>query len=102
MDAIREIARGGTVLSPIVASKVMQNLAAVSAGAGRRQIWELAVRELEILETLQQGLRNADIAIRLDISTRTVEAHVGNIIAKLGAQSRTEAVRIAVEKKIIP
>jgi DNA-binding NarL/FixJ family response regulator len=102
VDAIREIARGGTVLSPIVASKVMQNLAAVSAGAGRRQTWELTVRELEILETLQQGLRNADIAIRLDISTRTVEAHVGNIIAKLGAQSRTEAVRIAVEKKIIP
>ena len=102
VDAIREIASGGTVLSPNIASKVIQNLAAVSAGSSRRQTWELTVREIEILEMLYQGLRNADIAGRLAISPRTVEAHVGNIIAKLGAQSRTEAVRIGVEKKIIP
>jgi DNA-binding NarL/FixJ family response regulator len=100
VDAIREIAAGGTVLSPNVASKVIQNLA-VSTGTSRRQTWELTVREIEILEMLYQGLRNADIAGRLAISPRTVEAHVGSIIAKLGAQSRTEAVRIGVEKKII-
>ena len=101
VDAIREIASGGTVLSPVVASKVIQNLAAVSAGTSRRQTWDLTVREIEILEMLYQGLRNADVAGRLEISPRTVEAHVGNIIAKLGAHSRTEAVRIGVEKKII-
>ncbi len=50
-------------------------------------------------EALVDAIR--EIASRLDISPQTVEAHVGNIIAKLGAQSRTEAVRIAVEKKII-
>jgi hypothetical protein len=44
---------------------------------------------------------NAEIAERLAISPRTVEAHVGNIISKLGAQTRTETVRIAVEKRII-
>jgi len=46
-------------------------------------------------------MRNADIAGKLSISPRTVEAHVGNIISKLGAQSRTEAVRIAVNKNLI-
>ena len=100
ISAIREIAGGGTVLSPNVASKVIQNLATMSGGR-QRQTWELTVREIEILEMLYQGLRNAEIAERLSISPRTVEAHVGNIIAKLGAQSRTEAVRIAVEKHII-
>jgi DNA-binding NarL/FixJ family response regulator len=100
ISAIREIAAGGTVLSPNVASKVIQNLADMSRGR-QRQTWELTVREIEILEMLYQGLRNAEIADRLSISPRTVEAHVGNIIAKLGAQSRTEAVRIAVDKRII-
>ncbi len=100
ISAIREIADGGTVLSPNVASKVIQNLATMSGGR-QRQTWELTVREIEILEMLYQGLRNAEIAERLAISSRTVEAHVGNIISKLGAQSRTEAVRIAVEKRVI-
>ena len=100
IDAIREIANGGTVLAPSVASKVIQNLA-VTSGARPRERWELTIREIEILEMLYQGLRNSEIAGRLALSQRTVEAHVGNIIAKLGAQSRTEAVRIAVEKKVI-
>ena len=100
ISAIREIAGGGTVLSPTVASAVIQNLATMSGGR-QRQTWELTVREIEILEILYQGLRNAEIAERLAISPRTVEAHVGNIISKLGAQSRTEAVRIAVSKNLI-
>ena len=59
------------------------------------------MREIEILEMLYQGLRNAAIGDRLKISTRTVEAHVGNVISKLGAQNRTEAVQIALRDRII-
>ena len=66
-----------------------------------RQTEELTVRELEVLELIFQGLRNNDIGEQLSISGRTVEAHVRSIIAKLGAQSRTEAVRIAVEMNLI-
>ena len=54
-----------------------------------------------VIDLNERTTTNAEIAERLSISPRTVEAHVGNIIAKLGAQSRTEAVRIAVEKRII-
>ena len=99
--AVREIARGGTVLSPDVASKVIENLAEVSDAGRPKRISELTVREIEILEMLFQGMRNAAIGDRLEISTRTVEAHVGNVISKLGAQSRTEAVKIALENRII-
>ena len=59
------------------------------------------MRELEVLELLYQGLRNADIARRLRISARTVETHVSNIISKMGARGRTEAVKIAAEKGLL-
>jgi len=62
---------------------------------------ELTLREIEVLELMHQGIRNANIAKRLSISPRTVEAHASSIISKLGARSRTEAIRIALEKGLI-
>ncbi len=53
---------------------------------------ELTARELEILQLLKDGLRNAAIAARLFLSERTVENHVSSILRKLGARSRGEAV----------
>ena len=53
------------------------------------------------MELMREGIRNTEIAQRLNISSRTVEAHISRIISKLNAHSRTEAVRIAVEKRII-
>jgi DNA-binding NarL/FixJ family response regulator len=98
--AVRRIQEGGAVLPPHIASKVIKGYA-LAGGREPRQVTELTVREVEILELLYQGLRNADIATRLGISHRTVEAHVSNIISKIGAGSRTDAVRIAVERRLI-
>ena len=53
---------------------------------------ELTARELEILQLLGEGLRNATIAERLFLSERTVENHVSAILRKLSARSRAEAV----------
>jgi DNA-binding NarL/FixJ family response regulator len=101
VQALRDIAEGGVVLPPSIASKVMRGYIA-SPGNGRESdLWELTVRELEILELLSEGLRNAEIARQTSISIRTVEVHVRNIISKLGAKSRTDAVRIALEKGLI-
>lgn len=55
----------------------------------------LTRREAQILGLMQDGLRNAAIAKRLYLSTRTVDHHVSMILAKLGAKSRTEAIDIA-------
>jgi DNA-binding NarL/FixJ family response regulator len=101
IEALDEIARGGVVLPPRIASKIMRSYASDSAGESRRPTWDLTVREIEVLECLHEGLRNADIASRLDISPRTVETHVSSIISKLGARSRTEAVRKAVQGSLI-
>ena len=101
VEALTEIAAGGAVLPPPIASKVMRSYGSDSASVRTRPLWDLTVREIEVLEVLHQGLRNAEIAQLLAISPRTVEAHVWSIISKFGAQSRTDAVRIAVERGLI-
>ena len=93
IHALDEIARGGVMLPPRIASKIMRSYASDSVSESRNPRWDLTVREIEVLECLHEGLRNADIASRLDISPRTVETHVSRIISKLGAHSRIEAVR---------
>lgn len=53
---------------------------------------ELTDRELEVLEHVAAGARNREIAQQLRVSIKTVEFHLGNILGKLSARSRTEAV----------
>ena len=101
VEALREIAMGGAVLSPTIASKVMRTYAASTSSRDDRTLGDLTLREVDILELMHQGLRNQEIARRLSISIRTVESHVSAVLAKLGAQTRTQAVRVGVEKYLI-
>ena len=61
----------------------------------RSNLGGLTDRELEVLNLLDAGLRNADIAARLHLSEKTVGHHVSSILGKLGVSSRLEAVRRA-------
>ena len=54
----------------------------------------LTEREIEILQLLDEGLRNADIARRLYVSPKTVDHHVSSILSKLGVKTRQEAARV--------
>ena len=62
----------------------------------------LTVRELDVLDLLTQGLPNKAIAARLGISDQTVKFHVAAICGKLGAANRTDAVRRALRRGLIP
>lgn len=55
----------------------------------------LTLREAEVLSLMATGLRNKEIAARLGISERTATFHVGNVLSKLGADGRVEAISIA-------
>ena len=61
----------------------------------------LTPRELEVLHVLAEGLPNKAIAQRLGISDQTVKFHLASICGKLGAQNRTDAVRIAIQRGLI-
>jgi NarL family two-component system response regulator LiaR len=62
---------------------------------------ELSERELAVLGLVADGLTNAEIAGRLWIAESTARFHVSNILSKLGAHNRAEAVRLAIERKLI-
>lgn len=104
IEALRDVAGGGVVLPPNIASKVVRSYNPSSASGYRESAQgseALTVRELDVLELLFHGYRNAEIATRLSISVRTVEVHVRNVMAKMGAQSRTDAVRLALDRGLI-
>ena len=62
---------------------------------------DLSEREREVLAWLVEGLNNREIAERLMISNSTVKNHLSNIFSKMGTTSRTQAVALAVEHKIV-
>jgi DNA-binding NarL/FixJ family response regulator len=61
----------------------------------------LTQREHDVLVKMSEGLSNLEIAARLFLSESTVKTHVSNVLFKLDAKRRTEAIRIAKEKKIV-
>ena len=91
LNCIRAVYAGKTVVSPGVASKL----------ASRLREEQLTPRELEILTLVGQGLSNKLIARALDITEGTVKTHVKNVLEKLDATSRTEALAVAARRGLI-
>jgi DNA-binding CsgD family transcriptional regulator len=61
----------------------------------------LTLREEEVLKLMSEGLRNKEIAARLGITERTATFHVGNVLSKLGADGRVEAIHFARQRGLI-
>jgi DNA-binding NarL/FixJ family response regulator len=71
-------------------------------GEKRARKGPLSRREYEVLELLAEGCSNKEIARRLIVSDSTVKFHVTSILNKLGVNGRTEAVSVAMKRRILP
>jgi DNA-binding NarL/FixJ family response regulator len=103
-DAIRSVWAGQSRISPSMASKLLNEFAAMSKASGdRSQIPapRLTDREMEVLRLVAKGMNNRDIAKELYISENTVKNHIRNILEKLHLHSRMEAVVYAVREKLL-
>jgi len=99
-QAIRVVSQGGSLLQPMVASKLMRHISGES-GDDQPPQESLTEREMEVLGLLAQGKPNKEIAGDLFISERTVKFYVSAILGKLGAGNRTEAVAIAAQRGLV-
>jgi len=95
-DAIRTVHAGGSLLEPGVTTRLLDHVR-----EDRVQREPLTPRELEVLRLISEGLHNSEIAERLFVTERTVKFHVSSILAKLGADNRTEAVALATRRGLI-
>jgi NarL family two-component system response regulator LiaR len=95
-NAVRRAAQGQSTLAPEAAQ------ALITATTRPPSVgYDLTEREREVLVLMIEGLNNREIAERLFISGSTVKNHVSSILSKLGTVSRTQAVAMAVENKIL-
>jgi DNA-binding NarL/FixJ family response regulator len=92
VHAIERVAAGGDYIDPALMPQAL---------AGRAPSDLLTAREREILQLLADGMSNGDVAERLFISQETVKSHVRHILTKLEADTRTQAVAIALREAMI-
>jgi DNA-binding NarL/FixJ family response regulator len=106
-EAVRRVAGGDAVFSPRLAGFVLDAFAAEQPqGASpsvdaERELDQLTPREREVLRHIARGYMYKEIALRLGISTKTVEAHVSAVLRKLQLSSRHELSRWAVQRRLV-
>jgi DNA-binding NarL/FixJ family response regulator len=107
VDAIRRVQEGDAVFSPRLAGFVLDafagggGAAAPAAGAFDAELDQLTPREREVLRHIARGYLYKEIAQRLGISVKTVEAHVSAVLRKLQLSTRHELSRWAVERRLV-
>lgn len=92
MAAVREIRRGGSPISPIIARQLLGEIRPDPREAPRPMASPLSEREYEVLNLLARGFSNAECAEILTVSSNTIGTHVKNIYRKLEVNSRAEAL----------
>ena len=103
-DAVRRVAGGDAVFSPRLAGFVLDAFAGqegpgqVGAVSGDPELDQLTAREREVLRHIARGYMYKEIAVRLGISAKTVEAHVSAVLRKLQLSNRHELSRWAVQR----
>ena len=103
MAGIQAAANGESLVSPAIATKVLQRLRAASASPHEAETIrsELSDREIQVLKLIANGKDNARIAAELCISPKTVKNHISNILMKLQMENRIQAAVFAVRSGLV-
>ena len=96
MRAVRTVAAGGTYIDPAIAGKLITRAARSPKKPGPTPRADLTEREEEVLRMIAWGHSNKEIAARLNLSVKTIEAHKANAMQKLNMSGRIDIVRYAV------
>jgi DNA-binding NarL/FixJ family response regulator len=96
--AVRAAHAGEALLDPVVAARLVDRL---SSDGEPEPLERLTPREREVLVLIARGLANKRIALELGLSEKTVKAHVGHVLAKLGVTDRTQAAVLAVRAGLV-
>jgi two-component system response regulator NreC len=96
INAIRVVAAGKSYLDPTITQKVISEFANDSAPLRGEGTSNLSSREVEVLRLIAWGYSNKEIASRLELSIKTIEAHKANAMKKLNMNSRIDIVRFAL------
>ncbi len=99
VQAVRTVAAGESLLFPAAVRELIATRG--RCGGDRLRDTGLTEREAEVLRLIARGLSNAEIAAELVLGVETVRTHVGDVLAKLGARDRTQAVVAAYESGFI-
>lgn len=94
---LRALVAGLAVIDP----RILPLVGRAPEPDGREQVDQLSPREIEVLNLIARGYPNKAIALELGISEHTVKFHVGSVLGKLGAASRSEAVAIAMRHGLV-
>jgi DNA-binding NarL/FixJ family response regulator len=103
-DAVRRVAEGDAVFSPRLAGFVLDAFAGAASLPPAEvdpELDQLSPREREVLRHIARGYLYKEIALRLGISNKTVEAHVSAVLRKLQLSNRHELSRWAVERRLV-
>ena len=88
VDAIRSVLNGGTVFDPVVTREVMSTL---KSGGKVNPLQALTARERRVLEEVAKGKTDKEVAVALDLTTKTTRNYLDRIFTKLNVHTRTEA-----------
>jgi DNA-binding NarL/FixJ family response regulator len=100
-DAVERVAVGDAVFSPRLAGFVLDAFREGARVGDDAELENLTPREREVLQLIARGYKYKEIAARLHLSTKTVEAHVSSVLRKLQLSSRAELTRWAHERRLI-
>jgi len=100
-DAIERVAQGDAVFSPRLAGFVLDAFRSGEPLAADAELDNLTPREREVLQLIARGYRYKEIAARLHLSIKTVEAHVSSVLRKLQLSSRHELSRWAQQRRLV-